>query len=159
MITPYESPPTYQPPVRHLPHPFPDWATERLYVNRFEMNFFKHQNCLEGWQHPNQKGPVPRPDGHDILQVIEAKFLDRVIGLKTLLYYQKNPDQRGMFENIDMYGWLDVVKPPYPQGAIDPKKPSLFVPVLTPGDQPQIQWRGLSTGHAWFDYVPIRRRS
>ena len=157
MITSYEPPPQYQPPVRHLPLPFPEWASERYYPYQFEM---RPALRLFSWQHPDQTGKVPRPDGHDILRVVESQFRHRVISMKTLQYYELHPEERPVqFQEIEMYAWLDVFRPAYPVVPIDSRRPNLFVPMLTAGPNPKIGWRDLNTGFTRMDYVPLRRRS
>ncbi len=131
----------------------PYWHQGRHYSNHFEMKPALH---LEGWQHPDQHGTVSRPDGHEIIRILEARFLHRVIGLVTLIHYQQFPETRpAIFQNIHMCGWLDVIYGPYPEVLADSKKPPLFVPTLTP--QNKIHWMDLNSGFNCLDYVPIRR--
>ena len=143
--------------IAKLPHPFPYWATERYYPNRFEM---KPTLRLEAWQHPDQTGEAVRPDGHEVLRFIEAKLLHRAISMKTLQYYELHPEERPLqFREIEMYAWIDVFRPAYPIVPIDSRRPNLFVPMLTAGPNPKIGWRDLNTGFTCMDYIPLRRKS
>jgi hypothetical protein len=115
---------------------------------------------LVAWQHPDQTGKVARPDGHEILRIIEARFLHRAVGMKTLEHYERYPDQRPPdFQEIEMYAWIDVFRPAYPIVPIDSRRPNLFVPMLTAGPNPKIGWRDLNTGFTCVDYIPLLRRS
>jgi hypothetical protein len=76
-------------------------------------------------------------------------MLHRVIGLATLLYCQKHPDQRPvLFKNIHICGWLDVIKGPYGDRE--------FVPTLT--SENKIHWMDLNSGFNCLDFVPLRKR-
>ncbi len=136
----------------------PYWHQGRHFVNRFEM---KSVLYLDGWQHPDQHGLFPRPDGYEILRVIESQFLHRAIGLITLLYYQQYPHQRPeIFRDIYMCGWLDVFYAPYPEALIDSKKPPLFVPALTPlsaDGRSTIHWMNLNSGFNCLDFIVLKR--
>ena len=127
----------------------PYWHQGRRYVNRFELNIPRSSD-IESWQHPNQQGDVSRPDGHEILRVLEAKHLDQVIGLATLLHFQQNPKLRPTnFQSIHMCGWLDVVYGPYGD--------RIFVPTLTPvSSGATIHWVDLNSGFNCIDAVPLR---
>lgn len=127
----------------------PYWHKGRYYPNRFEQ---KASEQIEGWQHPDQQGLVARPNGYEILRVLEAQLLHRVIGLATLLYYQKYPNLRPkIFQGIHMCGWLDVVYGPYGE--------NLFTPTLTPipvKGISTIHWMNLSSGFNCLDFVALR---
>lgn len=133
----------------HLPY----WHRGRRFVNRSELNIPNFTD-IEWWQHPDQKGPVKRPDGHEILRVLEACSISRFIGLATLLHCQQNPNYRPLiFRGIYMIGLLDVVKGPYGD--------RLFVPALTPvpdEGKSRIHWMDLNSGFNCLDYIPLRRR-
>jgi hypothetical protein len=103
---------------------------------------------IDFWQHPEQTGPVCRPDGHEILRVLESRFLHRTIGLTTLLHYQQHPDERPeIFQSIHLCGWLDVIYGPYGE--------RMFVPTLTP--QNIIHWMDLNSGFNCLDFTALRR--
>lgn len=128
----------------HLPY----WSQGRRFVNRFELNIPKLID-IEWWQHPAQKGPVCRPDGHEILKVLELLSVGRLVGLATLLHYQKNPNHKSeIFKGIHVCGFLDVVYGPY--GG------RLFVPTLTPSNT--IHWMDMNSGFNCLDWIPIRLR-
>ncbi len=126
---------------KHLPY----WHKGRYYPNRFEIKPALH---LGGWQHPDQHGTVSRPNGHEIIRILEARFLHRVIGLVTLIHYQKFPKTRPViFQNIHMCGWLDIV--------LGSHSDRIFVPTLTP--QNKIHWMDLNSGFNCLDFIPLRR--
>jgi hypothetical protein len=124
---------------------FPYWALGKHDPYIFEM---KPALRLESWQHPDQNGDIRRPNGHQVLSLLESKFRHRLIGLITLLYYQEHPDERPeIFRNIHMFGWLDVVHGPYAG--------RLFVPTLTP--QGRIHWMDLNSCLNCLDFSPLRK--
>lgn len=130
--------------TQHLPY----WSQGRRFLNRSEIS---PALKMDFWQHPDQTGSVRRPDGHEILRVLEARFLHRTIGLTTLLHYQQNPDERPeIFQGIHMCGWLDVIYGPYAD--------RIFVPTLTPiSSGSKIHWIDLNSGFNCLDYTALRR--
>jgi hypothetical protein len=130
---------------------FPYWSQGRRFVNRSELTIPMSID-IEWWQHPDQHGSVSRPNGHEILRVLEGYSISRFIGLATLLHCQKNPEHRPeIFRDIHMCGLLDVVYGPYGD--------RLFAPTLTPvSSGSTIHWMDLNSGFNCLDYIPLRRR-